>query len=193
MARYPQSPTDLPTSTAGMLFRTRVTILSLCRSALSCRKSSYPLMVKRCASVRLVSWTQMMSTTSLCRNSFSSGFFFLSPQRFTGQRQADRFFSCCLVFSSWFLVLSLFRRSARCPKPSLPTSEQLMVWAWYVLLLDCVPRSTSYRVQSTWPIAPGWEYIWPLGHVDLLRPGRWLRLAALPPSGAEWTPPPHEV
>ena len=55
------------------------------------------------------------------------------------------------------------------------------------LSLECPsPRlvaSTSYRVQSTRPVAPGWEYTWPL-HMDLLRPGRWLCLAAHPPSGA---------
>ena len=49
---------------------------------LSCRKSSYPLRVKRRASVRLVSWMQMMSTPSLSRNSCGSGFFFRSPSAF---------------------------------------------------------------------------------------------------------------
>ena len=81
-----------------------------------------------------------------------------------------------------------------CPLSSAITSD---FWAAHGLSLECPsPRlvsSTSYRVQSTRPVAPGWEYTWPLGHVDLLHPSRWLRLAAHPPSGAVWTPPPYEV
>ena len=41
----------------------------------------------------------------------------------------------CVVIDL-FLVLSLCRRSACCPQPTLPTSEQLLVWAWSTLLLD---------------------------------------------------------
>ena len=65
MAKYSLSSPDLSTSTAGAVFRTKVTIPPLCRSALSCRKSSYPLRMKQWASVMWVSWMQMMSTPSL--------------------------------------------------------------------------------------------------------------------------------
>ena len=211
MARYSLSPSDLPTSIAGMVFRTRVTIPPLCRSALSCRKSSYPLRVKRWASVRWVSWMQMMSTPSLFRNPCSSGFFFRSPSAFHCAKTSgtadvsgwlDKQFACCLLFSSWFalpvaaggplwgwgpgtvtawcsrdehhtavcqsawpcwvrcvvtgllLVLSLCRRSARCPQPSLPTSEQLMAWAWSVLLLDWLPPpATESNLPDQLPLA----------------------------------------
>ena len=66
------------------------------------------------------------------------------------------------VRSDWsLLVLSLSRRSACCPQPSLPTSEELMVWAF-----ECPsPRlvaSISYQAQSTQPVTPGCEYTWPL-------------------------------
>ena len=40
------------------------------------------------------------------------------------------------VVTGLLLVLSLCRWSASCPQPSLPTSEQLMICAWSVLLLD---------------------------------------------------------
>ena len=82
MARYSMSPSDLLNSIAGMVFQTRVTISPLCRPALSCWKSSYPLRVKRWVSVRWISWMQMMSTPSLFRNSCSLGFFFRSPSAF---------------------------------------------------------------------------------------------------------------
>ena len=249
MARYSLSSSDLPTSIAGMVFRTRVTSPPLCRSALSCRKSSYPLRVKRWASVRWVSWMQMMSTPTLFRNTCSSGFFFRSPSAFHCAKTSgtadvsgwlDKQFACCLLFSSWFALpvaaggplwgwgpgtvtawystgQAPYRRMSVCmamlgkvrsdwSSPGLVTLQEVCplssaitsdFWAAHGLSLECPsPRlvaSTSYRVQSTRPVAPGWEYTWPTGHMDLLRPGRWLRLAAHPPNGAVWTPPPHEV
>ena len=81
-----------------------------------------------------------------------------------------------------------------CPLSSAITFD---FWAAHGLCLECpslrLVASTSYRVQSTRPISPGWDYTWRLDHVNLLCPGRWLRLVAHPPSGVVWTPPPHKV
>ena len=194
---------------------------------------------------QVVSWMQMMSTSSLFRNSCNSGFFFRSPSAFHCAKTSgtdvsgwlDRFFACCLLFSSWFALpvaaggplwgwgpstitawcstgQAPYRRMSVCmamlgnvrsdwSSPGLVTLQEVCqlssaitsdFWTAHGLSLECPsPRlvaSTSYRVQSAWPVALCWEYTWPLGHVDLLRPGRWLRLAAHPPSGAVWTPPP---
>ena len=97
------------------------------------------------------------------------------------------------VRSDWFSP-GLVTLQEVCTLFSAITSDY---WAAHGLNLECpslrMVASTSYRVQSIRPVAPDWEYTWLLGHVDLLRPGRWLRLAAHPPSGAVWTSPPHEV
>ena len=65
-----------------------------------------------------------------------------------------------------------------CPLSSAITSD---FRAAHGLSLECPsPRlvaSTSCRVQSTRPVAPGWEYTWPLGP----RP-----LAAFSSSSAQW-------
>ena len=201
-----------------MLFRPKVTIPPLCWSVLSCWKSSYPLRVKWWASVRRVSWIQMMSTPSLFRNSCSSGFFFRSPSAFhcakiRGTTDISGWlyehFACCLLFSSRFalpvaaggplwgwgpgtvtawcstdehhtatcqsawpcwvgcvvidllLVLSLCRRSASSPQPSLLTFEQLMVWAWSVLLLDWwPPPSIESNLPDQSPLAVNRLGLW---------------------------------
>ena len=68
-----------------------------------------------------------------------------------------------------------------CPLSSAITSD---FWVAHGLSFEYPsPRlvaSNSYRVQSTRPVAPGWEYIWPLGS-----PPPW-PLAAFSSSSAQW-------
>ena len=129
MARYSLSPPDLPTSTAGILIQTTP---PLCQSVLSCRKSSYPLMVKRWASVTWVSWIQMMSSPSLFMNSCSSVFFFRSHSEFHCTKTSgtadvsgwlDKLFACRLVFSSWHAPSPPPPSSS--PSPTPPTQSRV--------------------------------------------------------------------
>ena len=129
------------------VFWTGVTIPPLSRSALSCQKSSYPLMVKRWASVRWVSWMQMMSTPSLFRNSCSSGFFFRSPSVFHCAKTTrtadisgwlDKHFTCCLLFFSWFAL------------PVTAGGPLWLVWGWGpgTVTAWCSTRRAPYRRMS---------------------------------------------
>ena len=90
----------------------------------------------------------------------------------------------CVVIGL-LLDFTLSRRSTRCPQPTLLTSEQLMVWAWCVLL-------DLWSQLSSWVMCgpPPWLLVafsrpppWLL--VAFSRPPPWL-LVAFRSSSAQW-------